>query len=93
MAVALIRRLRLARLDPDVVLAGGVFRTDEPVFHARLGSGIHAVAPAARVARLDAPPVLGAAVLGLERLGGGLVEAGVLARLETELRRWSTSKA
>ena len=46
MARALIRRLRLTRLDPEVVLAGGVFRTDEPGFHARLEAGIRGRRPA-----------------------------------------------
>ena len=45
MARALIRRLRLSRLDPEVVLAGGVFGTDEPGFHARLEAGIRPAPP------------------------------------------------
>ena len=68
MATALIRRLRLGRLDPDVVLAGGVFRAEDPAFHRRLAAAVADAAPAARVVRLEAPPVLGSALLGLERL-------------------------
>ena len=34
-------------------------------------SGVHAVAPAARIVRLTAPPVVGAAMLGLDLLGSG----------------------
>lgn len=86
MARALIRRLRLARLDPEIVLAGGVFRTDEPGFHARLEAGIHVTAPRARLVRLTAPPVLGAALLGLDRLAGGTAEPAVENRLRQELR-------
>ena len=70
MAVAMIRRLHLTRGDPVVVLAGGVFRARDTSFEARIAAGIHAVAPAATVRRLDAPPVLGAALLGLDRLPG-----------------------
>ena len=70
MALAIIRRLHLTRRDVDVVLAGGVFRAQDPVFEARIASGIHAEVPMARPHRLDAPPVLGAALLGLDRLGG-----------------------
>lgn len=86
MAGALIRRLHLARLDPDVVLAGGVFRAEDPGFHARLGRRITATAPAARLVRLTAPPVLGAALLGLDRLGGD--DETAWERLADALGEW-----
>ena len=85
MAAALIRRLRLGRLDPDVVLAGGVFRADDPAFHQRLAAAVGEAAPAARVVRLEAPPVLGSALLGLERLAGEAVADGVADRLSGDL--------
>ena len=62
MAGAMIRRLRLGRLDPDVVLGGGVFRTREPGFHQRIRDGVAAVAPRAQVVPLTVPPVAGAAL-------------------------------
>ena len=85
MAAALIRRLRLGRLDPDVVLAGGVFRAEDPAFHRRLAAAVADAAPAARVVRLDAPPVLGSALLGLERSAGEAVAEGVADRLAGDL--------
>jgi N-acetylglucosamine kinase-like BadF-type ATPase len=81
MATALIRRLHLTRLDPEVVLAGGVFRTDDAAFYGRIETGIQRVAPRARTARLTAPPVLGAALLGLDRLAGGSADPKVEARI------------
>jgi N-acetylglucosamine kinase-like BadF-type ATPase len=88
MAGALIRRLRLGRLDPEVVLAGGVFRTDVVAFHERITAGILERAPRASIVRLAAPPVLGAALLGLDRLA----EPGVLDRSEdTRLRATLTA--
>jgi N-acetylglucosamine kinase-like BadF-type ATPase len=69
-AGAAIRRLRMQRLDPDVVLAGGMFRPEDPLFFKRIGEGIAAVAPAAQVCRLTAPPIVGAALLGFDRLQG-----------------------
>jgi N-acetylglucosamine kinase-like BadF-type ATPase len=84
-AGAAIRRLHLRRRDPDVVLAGAVFRAEDPAFYARIGAGIAAIAPAARVSRLDAPPVLGAALLGLDRLGGAPTPRDVERRLRAEL--------
>ena len=83
MAVALIRRLRLGRLDPDVVLAGGVFRAEDPAFYDRLGATVLEAAPAARMVRLEAPPVLGSALLGLERLFGEAVGEDEVAALAT----------
>jgi N-acetylglucosamine kinase-like BadF-type ATPase len=84
MAEALIRRLHLARLDPDVVLAGGVFRADDPVFYAAIEAGVAAVAPHARVVRLTAHPVLGAALIGLDRVSRNRATP---AEVEARLRR------
>ena len=85
MAVAIARRLRVARREVDVVLTGGVFRTEEPGFYARLGERIANGLPRARVHRLTQRPVLGAALLGLDALGaarGGRAER----RLREEFR-------
>lgn len=71
MAVAMLRRLHLTRTDADVVLGGGVFRATEPAFYARIDRGVAAVAPRARVHRLEARPVLGAALMGLDLLDAG----------------------
>jgi N-acetylglucosamine kinase-like BadF-type ATPase len=89
MAAALIRRLRMGRLDPEVVLAGGVFRTRDAPFYERLERGVHAAAPAARLVRLAAPPVLGAVLLGLDRLSsGGAVPRDTDARIRIALEGW-----
>jgi hypothetical protein len=85
MATALIRRLRLGRLDPDVVLAGGVFRAEDPAFHERLAAAVAGAAPAARVVRLGAPPVFGSALLALERATGKAIAAGVAEALAARL--------
>ncbi len=66
LARSAILQLHLSRLDVEVVLSGGIFRTDYRGFHERLRAGVLAVAPKARVIRLEAPPVLGAALLGLD---------------------------
>lgn len=84
-AAAAIRRVRLQRSDPDVVLAGGVFRTDDPEFYTRIEAGIAQVAPKARLVRLTAPPVVGSALLGLDRLFGSATPPGVEERLRREL--------
>jgi N-acetylglucosamine kinase-like BadF-type ATPase len=69
MAAAAIRRLRMTRLDVEVVLGGGVFRTRYRPFLSRIREGLTAVAPTSSVSVLVSPPVAGAALLGLDRLG------------------------
>jgi len=90
MAGAMIRRLHLTRRDPDVVMAGGVFNARDGNFEARIAAGVHAVAPNATLGHSDAPPVLGAALLGLDRLDGiGSRGHDVAeARLRAALRGW-----
>ncbi len=90
MAGALIRRLRMTELDPEVVLGGGVFGATDPAFYARIEAGIRAVAPGATLVRLTAPPVLGAALLGLDRLApGGATDPGAAARLRKAIEAWA----
>lgn len=69
MATTAIRRLRMAKLDVHVVLGGGIFRNRFPPFFSRIDDGVAAVASRARVTVLTAPPVVGAALLGLDRIG------------------------
>jgi N-acetylglucosamine kinase-like BadF-type ATPase len=88
MAGAMIRRLHLTRKDPDVVLAGGVFRTREPQFRERIRAGVSAIAPDARIVSLTAPPVAGAALLGLDRLAGRAVPATVSAAVRGAIGGW-----
>jgi N-acetylglucosamine kinase-like BadF-type ATPase len=67
--VAALRRLRVEDAEVEIVLGGGVFDTDDAAFHAHVAQGIHEVAPDAVLLRLNAPPVLGAALLGLDAIG------------------------
>jgi N-acetylglucosamine kinase-like BadF-type ATPase len=69
MAIALARRTRMTRLDVEIVLAGGVFRATDKPFYARLDDRVRAVVPRARFVRLDAPPVAGPALEGLDLIG------------------------
>ncbi len=68
-AGAAISRLGLREAPVEVVLGGGIFETGDPGFHARVAEGIHAVAPRALLRRLTVPPVVGAALLGLDAIG------------------------
>jgi hypothetical protein len=69
-----------------------VFKTHDAGFHDRLRAGIARVIPAARVVRLAAPPVLGSALIGLDRLApGGAASAAVAARARADLEAWSAT--
>jgi N-acetylglucosamine kinase-like BadF-type ATPase len=68
MTRAAIHRLRMTRFDVHVVLGGGIFRNDFPPFFERIDDGIRRIAPGATVTVLETPPVLGAALLGLDRI-------------------------
>ena len=56
LAGAAIRRLRMTRLDVDVVLGGGIFRNEDAGFFARIAAGVRDVAPGARSHVLTEPP-------------------------------------
>jgi len=88
MAGAMLRRLRLTRLEPEVVLGGGVFRTPDVAFRSRIQAGVQAIAPRAQLVRSDAPPVAGAALLGLDALNGHVVDAGIGAKVRAALAAW-----
>jgi N-acetylglucosamine kinase-like BadF-type ATPase len=68
-ATAAIRRLRVTSLDVEVILGGGVIRSGDRRFLNRIKAGILAAAPRAMIRRLDSPPVLGAAFIGLDKVG------------------------
>jgi N-acetylglucosamine kinase-like BadF-type ATPase len=80
MAVAILRRLRLLRAAVDVVLAGGVIRTRDEAFFERIRLQVQRHAPLARMRRLTEPPVVGAALLALDRISKSPSAEGRLRR-------------
>jgi N-acetylglucosamine kinase-like BadF-type ATPase len=76
MAGSAIRRLRMTELDVEVVLGGGIFRTDDRGFFERIDAGLRSVARAARMVVLTVPPIVGAALLGLDQLGSDAQASG-----------------
>jgi N-acetylglucosamine kinase-like BadF-type ATPase len=69
MAGTAIRKLRMTKLDVPVVLGGGIFHNDFAPFFDRIEEGLRRIASDVRVTVLSAPPVAGAALLGLDRMG------------------------
>jgi N-acetylglucosamine kinase-like BadF-type ATPase len=72
-AIAFVRvtleRLGLGSEPTDVVLGGGLFQNDAAWLSDRIAERLAAVAPAASVRLVDSPPIVGAALLGLDELG------------------------
>jgi N-acetylglucosamine kinase-like BadF-type ATPase len=79
-ARAAIIRLGLQRSDPAVVLGGGLLVAGLPLLDDAVRVGIEAVAARASVHHVDVAPVVGAALLALEEVGGG-TEARARVRL------------
>lgn len=90
-ANAAIRRLRMASRSFEVILGGGVFRSRDSRLLSRIRKGIVAVAPHAEMRRLDSPPVLGAALLGLDQARAGKAAHARLRQQLTDARLRSTA--
>jgi N-acetylglucosamine kinase-like BadF-type ATPase len=68
MATAALRRLGLLGTPADVVLGGGVLSARDPLLLGTVLEQLARVAPHARPVVVDEPPVVGAALLGLDAL-------------------------
>jgi len=67
-ANAVIRQLEFENLAFDVVMAGSMFEGGKMLIDP-MRETIHKLAPKARLVRLSVPPVMGAAMLGMEACG------------------------
>lgn len=68
LANAVVRQLGFEQLEFDLVLTGGMFAAGDALVDP-LRRTVHGFAPGARLVHLAAPPVLGAAMIGMERSG------------------------
>jgi N-acetylglucosamine kinase-like BadF-type ATPase len=68
LAVGVSRQIGITDLAFDVVLSGS-FYNGSPLIQETMADTIHAVAPRARLVRLETPPVVGAVLLGMEQVG------------------------
>jgi N-acetylglucosamine kinase-like BadF-type ATPase len=71
MALTAMRRLGLTELPTPVVLGGGVLTARDPLLISEITERITAAAPQAAVIIAAVPPVVGAALLGLDHVGAG----------------------
>lgn len=79
MGAATVERLEATDQPVEIVLGGGLFDSEHSFLRDKVERGVRQVAPKARFRRLDRPPVLGAALLGLDSRGAD-------ARTEVRLR-------
>ncbi len=84
LANAVIRQLEFEALEFEVILVGSMY-DGSPLLAETMGQTIHTLAPGARLARLTAPPVTGAVILGMEQ-AGLRPNAAVRQRLATTLQ-------
>lgn len=68
MAVGVIRQLAFEKLDFEVVLTGSLYKGSSLIAES-MQAIIHAVAPKARLVYLNAPPVVGGVLLGMQQAG------------------------
>jgi N-acetylglucosamine kinase-like BadF-type ATPase len=68
LAAGVSRQLDLTSQSFDVVLAGSFFN-GSPLVQETMAETLQAIAPRARLVRLDAPPVVGAVLLAMEQAG------------------------
>jgi len=85
-AVVVIRRLGMEDEEFDLVLAGGLFRSANALLLDALRGTVQAVAPGARLVRLEVPPVVGGVLLAMDAVGWA-VTSEVRRRLEEGARR------
>jgi N-acetylglucosamine kinase-like BadF-type ATPase len=85
-AAAAIRRLHVTTRDVEVILGGGVFRSNDEGLLMRIQTGIATVAPKAVIRRLEAPPVLGAALIGLDEINASQAARAQLRTTLTDSR-------
>lgn len=71
MVRATVTRLDLATEEVDVVLGGGLLQAGNERLLARIGDGVCEVGPRLAVQVASHPPVIGAALVALDRVGAG----------------------
>jgi N-acetylglucosamine kinase-like BadF-type ATPase len=78
-----VARLELGDAPLEVVLGGGLMRAANGRLQAAIAEGLHAVGPEVAARVVSAPPIVGAALLGLDDLGA---DEAAHARLRRELQ-------
>jgi len=91
LARAAFTRLRLGEEPVEVLVGGSLMRFADDRLIQRIANGLRAVSPAIALQRTTQPPIVGAALLGLDAIGAGAAAqdrlrrelSAAVARLET----------
>jgi N-acetylglucosamine kinase-like BadF-type ATPase len=84
-ACAVIRQLKIENEEFEVILVGSVFAGGD-LYIGPLRDTIHKLAPKAKLVKLEAPPVIGGVVLGMQR--AGVETVSIHKRLITSTRKF-----
>jgi N-acetylglucosamine kinase-like BadF-type ATPase len=68
-ATGSLKKYDLTGKDCDIVLSGGVFKSDIPLFFETISAEVHLVSVQARIVNAEFEPIVGAALLGLSEAG------------------------
>jgi N-acetylglucosamine kinase-like BadF-type ATPase len=82
-----LQQLNMADLAVEIVISGGVFKSDSRLLRDTLFQQVHKVVPGAVYVDARYEPVVGATILALERYGGGLDEK-TQSNLERTAQEW-----
>jgi hypothetical protein len=82
MAKVALERLDLTTEPAEVLLGGGLLQSGDGKLSGAVEAELHKVAPRATVTAPSSPPIVGAALLGLDALGAS---AEAQARIRKEL--------
>jgi N-acetylglucosamine kinase-like BadF-type ATPase len=86
LAITTLRRLDLLEAPVQVVLGGGILGAERSIITTPVREGILASAPQAAIVVSTEIPLIGAALLGMERLWGDQVSAAGLEAVRKNLR-------
>lgn len=81
-----LRRFHMTALDLEVVLSGNIFKGPGDLLQGVMGAHIHRVAPKAKLISAKHEPVVGAVLLGLEKVGV-MVDQTVAAKIEASSKK------
>lgn len=89
MVIAVARQIGVTHSSPDVILIGGLFR-GTPSLKSLVTAKVDSVIPKAAYLDMQAPPVVGAVILGMEQAGASAI-AIQSARIEMQIK-WTHFK-
>lgn len=82
-----LKRLEMTKLEVEIVISGGIFKSNSHLLRSTLFREVQMAAPGAVFVDAHYEPVVGAAILALERYGNGF-DTQVRSHIEQTARAW-----